>query len=41
MPQMVMQLFKGLIKVYTNQTNIYEGIMEVGEHKDKHQAAEL
>jgi hypothetical protein len=33
-PQMVVQLYKGLIKVYTNQTNIYEGSTAVVEQKD-------
>jgi hypothetical protein len=38
-PQMIVQLYKGLMKIYTNQTNIYEGSTAVVEHKDKDQAA--
>jgi hypothetical protein len=37
--QMVVQLYRGLIKVCTNQTNILEGSTAVVEHKDKDQAA--
>jgi hypothetical protein len=36
---MVAQLYKGLMKVYTNQTNGLEGSTTVEEHKDKDQAA--
>ncbi len=32
-PQMIVQLYKGLMKVYTNQTNVYEGSRAVVEHK--------
>jgi hypothetical protein len=28
-PQMIVQLYKGLMKIYTNQTNIYEGTTAV------------
>lgn len=40
-PQMIVQLYKGLMKVYINQTNINEGSTAVVEHKDKDPAAEL
>ncbi len=36
-----MQQDKGLMKIYTNQTNIYEGSTAVVEHKEKDQAAGL
>jgi hypothetical protein len=39
--QMIVQLYKGLMKVYMNQTNIYEGSSAMVEHKDKDQAAGL
>ncbi len=32
------QLYKGLMKVYINQTNVLEGSTAVIEHKDKGQA---
>jgi hypothetical protein len=32
-PQIIVQLYKGLMKIYTNQTNIYEGSTAVVEHK--------
>jgi hypothetical protein len=32
-PRMIVQLYKGLMKIYTNQTNIYEGSTAVVEHK--------
>ncbi len=38
---MIMQLYKGLMKIYTYQTSIYEGSTVVVEHKDKDQAAGL
>ncbi len=38
---MIMQLYKGLRKVYTNQTKIFKGSMAVFGHKDKDQAAGL
>ncbi len=37
--QMIVQLFKGLMKVYTNQTNIFEGGTAPVDHKEKDQAA--
>jgi hypothetical protein len=40
-PQMTVQLYKGLMKVYTNQTIVYEGSTAVVEHKNKDQAAVL
>jgi hypothetical protein len=39
--QMVVQLYKGIMKVYTNQVNVPEGSSAVVEHKDKDQAASL
>jgi hypothetical protein len=36
-PQMIVQLYKGLMKVYTNQSGIYVGSIAVVEHKDKQQ----
>jgi ABC-type transporter MlaC component len=32
-PQVIVQLYKGLMKVYTNQTNVYKGSRAVVEHK--------
>jgi hypothetical protein len=40
-PQMILQLNKGLMKVYTNQSGIYESGTAVVEHKDMDQAAGL
>jgi hypothetical protein len=40
-PLMIVQLYKGLMKIHTNQTNIYEGSTAMVEHKDKDQAARL
>jgi hypothetical protein len=40
-PQMIVQLYKGLMKVYTNQSCIYEGSIAVMEHKEKDQVAGL
>jgi hypothetical protein len=34
-PQMIVQLYKGLMKVYTNQSGVYEGGVAVVEHRDK------
>jgi hypothetical protein len=34
-PQMIVQLYKMLMKIYTNQMNIYKGSTAVVEHKDK------
>ncbi len=39
--QTIVQLYKGSMKVYTNQSGIYEGGTAVGEHRDKDQAAGL
>ncbi len=36
---MVVQLYKVLMKVYTNQTKVLEGSNTVIEYKDKDQAA--
>jgi hypothetical protein len=38
---MTVQLYKGLMKVYTNQSGIYKGSTAFVEHKDKDQAAGL
>jgi hypothetical protein len=40
-PQMIVHLYLGLMKVYTNQSGIYEGSTAVVEHKDKDQATGL
>ncbi len=40
-PQMIVQLYKGLIKVYKNQSGIYEGSIAVVEQKETDQAAGL
>jgi hypothetical protein len=40
-PQMIVQLYKGLMKIYTNQINIYKGSTAMVEHKDKDQATGL
>jgi hypothetical protein len=40
-PLLIEQLYKGLKKIYTNQTSICEGSTVVVEHKDKYQAAGL
>jgi hypothetical protein len=37
----VAQLYRGLMKVNTNQNNILDGITAVVKHKDKDQAAGL
>ncbi len=34
-PQMVVQLYKGLMKVYMNQTNVLEASTKVIEHKTR------
>ncbi len=36
-PQMVRQLYKGLMKVYANRTNVPAGISAVVEQKDEGQ----
>jgi hypothetical protein len=38
---MIVQLYKGLMKIYTNQVNISKGSTAVVEHKDKAQVARL
>jgi hypothetical protein len=40
-PQMIVQLYRGLMKVYVNQSAAYEGATAVVEHQDKDQAAGL
>ncbi len=40
-PQTFVQLYIGLMKVYTNQSGIYEGGTTVVEHWDKDQAGGL
>jgi hypothetical protein len=39
--QMIIQLYIGVMKVYTNQTNVFENSTAVVEHKDKDQATGL
>jgi hypothetical protein len=36
-PQMVIELYKGLMKAYTSHSNILEGSTAVLEHEDKDQ----
>ncbi len=38
---MIMQIYKGQMNVYTNQTNVYKGSMAVVEQRDKDQALGL
>jgi hypothetical protein len=40
-PQRIVQLYRGLMKVYVNQSGVYEGSTAVLEHQDKNQAAGL
>ncbi len=40
-PQMIVQLYRGLMKVYVNQSSVYEGATAVVEHQDKDQAPGL
>jgi hypothetical protein len=40
-PQMIVQLYRELMKVYVNQSGVYEGATAVVEHQDKDQAAWL
>jgi hypothetical protein len=40
-PQTIVQLYRGLMKVYVNQSGIYEGTTAVVEHQDKDQAGGL
>jgi hypothetical protein len=40
-PQTIVQLYKGLMKVYMNQSGVYEGGVAFLEHRDKDQAVGL
>ncbi len=40
-PQTIVRLYRGMMKVYVNQSNVYEGSTAVMEHHDKDQAAGL
>jgi hypothetical protein len=40
-PQRIVRLFRGMMKVYVNQSGVYEGSTAVVEHQDKDQAAGL
>ncbi len=40
-PQMIVQLYRGPMKVYVNESGVYEGASPVVEHQDKDQAAGL
>jgi hypothetical protein len=40
-PQTIVQLYRGLMKVYVNQSGVYEGSTAVVEHQDKDQAVGL
>ncbi len=40
-PQMIVQLYRGQMKLYVNQSSVYEGATTVVEHQDKYQAARL
>ncbi len=40
-PQTIVQLYRGLMKVYANQSGIYKGGTAVVEHQDKDQAVGL
>jgi hypothetical protein len=40
-PQTIVRLYRGMMKVYVNQSNMYEGSTAVVEHQDKDQAAGL
>jgi hypothetical protein len=40
-PEMVVQLYKGLLKIYTNPINMFEGSTTVVKHMDKDPAAGL
>jgi hypothetical protein len=40
-PQTIVQMYRGLMKVYVNQSGIYEGATAVVEHQDKDQAGGL
>ncbi len=40
-PQTIVQLYRGLMKMYVNQSGVYKGSTTVVEHQDKDQAAGL
>jgi hypothetical protein len=40
-PQTIVRLYRGMMKVYVNQSNAYKGSTAVVEHQDKDQAAGL
>jgi hypothetical protein len=40
-PQTIVRLYRGMMKAYVNQSNMYEGSTVVVEHQDKDQAAGL
>ncbi len=40
-PQTIVQLYKGLMKVYANQSGVYEGGVAMVEHRNNDQAAGL
>jgi hypothetical protein len=40
-PQTIVRLYRGMMKAYVNQTNMYEGSTVFMEHQDKDQAAGL
>jgi hypothetical protein len=40
-PQTMVQLYRGLTKVFVNQSRVYEGSIALVEHQDKDQAAGL
>jgi hypothetical protein len=40
-PQTIVQLYRGMMKVYVNQSDVHEGSTAVVEHHDKDQAAGL
>jgi hypothetical protein len=40
-PQTIVRLYRGMMKAYVNQSNMYKGSTVVVEHQDKDQAAGL
>jgi hypothetical protein len=40
-PQTIVRLYRGMMKVYKNQPDVYQGSTAVVEHQDKDQAAGL
>jgi hypothetical protein len=40
-PQTIVQLYRGMMKVYLNQSGVYEGLTAVVEHQDKDKVAGL